>query len=434
MKFTVLEYLLTLNIINQGGTMRTQKYLQSKSLSIVLFLFVFMLYAMIYMTKSIFSAAMATIVEEGIMTKSQTGLITGLFWLVYAPFQIIGGFAVDKYSPYKLVMIGLFGVVISNLVIYLNQNYYVMIIAWMFNAAAQFGIWPGVLKIVSTQTAPEIRGYGVFWLLFSTSLGYGFSLLVASFVKRWQDNFLVSIISALIFIVAFAILNHFLSKKMITEEIEISEKLTASESQKTKMLPLALSSGLVVFIFLYLIRTAIDNAIKMLTPVMLMESYEKLPAAIATRISMILIVFSAVGTLLTGLVRNKITKNEVKAQILLYVICVLSLILACFVGKIHYIWLLAALGVAVVMLSSAGPFSLSYASVRFEEYGKIGTVSGILNAGGSIGCVLASYVFAKMSEVMSWQNVVKSWVGLIALCIVLCMIILSRWSKFIHEK
>lgn len=61
------------------------------------------------MTKSMFSSAMAMIVEEGFMTKSQTGFINVVFWLVYAVFQLVGGFAVDKFSPHKLIMIGLAG-------------------------------------------------------------------------------------------------------------------------------------------------------------------------------------------------------------------------------------------------------------------------------------------------------------------------------------
>ena len=148
--------------------MKKQKYLKDEKLSAVLFVFLFLLYAVVYMTKNMFTSAMAIIVEEGFMTKSQTGLINAVFWLVYAPFQVVGGFAVDKFSPYKLIMIGLAGAAIANIVIYFNQSYYVMMSAWVFNAIIQFGVWPGVFKIVSTQIAPQMRKKSVFWLLFST--------------------------------------------------------------------------------------------------------------------------------------------------------------------------------------------------------------------------------------------------------------------------
>ena len=44
---------------------------------------------------------------EGAMTKSQTGLITAVFYLVYAPLQVVGGIFADKYDPEKLIKIGL---------------------------------------------------------------------------------------------------------------------------------------------------------------------------------------------------------------------------------------------------------------------------------------------------------------------------------------
>ena len=52
-----------------------------------------------------YNGAMAGIVEAGILTKSQTGLINSMFYLVYAPLQIVGGRAADKYSPEQLIKV-----------------------------------------------------------------------------------------------------------------------------------------------------------------------------------------------------------------------------------------------------------------------------------------------------------------------------------------
>ena len=413
--------------------MKNRKYLESKPLSVLLFLFLFLMYAVVYMTKNMFSSAMATIVEEGVMTKSQTGLINAVFWLVYAPFQIIGGLAVDKHSPHKLIMIGLAGAVISNVIIYFNQSYTIMMVAWTFNAIAQFGLWPGVFTIVSTQLAPGTRGTAAFWLLFSTSVGLGLSMLVASFVSHWKQNFLISVISLLIMMVIYAVLNHFMDKKMIKHQIPANYNNRNDKDSKTPLLPLMLSSGLIVFMLLSVFRGAVDNGIKMMTPVMLMESYNELPAAASTRMSSVLIIFSAFGTLIAGLVRRKITKNEAKAQVIFYTISALPLVAVCFIGHISYIWILVSLSFAVMFLQGASPFCQSFVSIRFEKYGRIGTVAGILNATSSIGNILASYIFAKMAEVIPWMGVTSSWLALILICAVLCVLIFPRWKRFLKK-
>ena len=156
------------------------KQLTGMKTSVALFLLLFMAHAIVYMTKNMFSAAMASIVEVGAMTKSQTGLINAVFWLIYGTFQVIGGFAADKVSPFKLVLIGIVSGIVSNAVIYMNQSYGVVLVCWSINAALQFGLWPGIFKIVTTQVAPAFRSTAIFWVLMSTSCGQAISLLVAS--------------------------------------------------------------------------------------------------------------------------------------------------------------------------------------------------------------------------------------------------------------
>jgi len=164
-----------------------------------------------------------------------------------------------------------------------------------------------------------------------------------------------------------------------------------------------------------------------------MQIYSTLPAAISTRLSSILVIFSALGIFIAGGVKKKITSNESKAQIILYCISLVPLVAVCFVGHIHYIWVLVALSIAVMLIHGAGPFSQSFVSLHFEKHGRIGTVSGILNATASIGNVLASYVFAKMAEVTTWQNVVMSWLGAIVLCTLLCVLVLPKWTRFTQK-
>jgi len=125
-------------------------HLENKRLSRGFFVFLWLLYAVACMTKNCFGGALASIVAEGVLTKSQTGFISGMFYLVYAPLQIAGGMVADRVSPEKLIKFGLLGAFIANLVIFFNQNYYVMLIIWMCNAVVQFGIWPSVFKIVSS--------------------------------------------------------------------------------------------------------------------------------------------------------------------------------------------------------------------------------------------------------------------------------------------
>ena len=91
------------------------KCIHNEKISIALFFLTLIMYSLVYMTKNCYSAAMVLLVNEGILTKTQTGSISAAFYLFYAPFQIIGGMAADKYSPFNLIFIGLFGSTLCNL-------------------------------------------------------------------------------------------------------------------------------------------------------------------------------------------------------------------------------------------------------------------------------------------------------------------------------
>ena len=121
--------------------------LNSRKASIIVLLSLMISYTFLCMTRNCFSSAMVFIVDEGLLTKFQTGVISALFYVAYSIMQIFGGVITDKFSPERFITVGLLGAALSNTVIYFNQNYIVMLIAWSFNAAMQFGVCPAVFKI-----------------------------------------------------------------------------------------------------------------------------------------------------------------------------------------------------------------------------------------------------------------------------------------------
>ncbi len=409
------------------------KRLKSLKLSIMLFILVFVVNACVYMTKNMFAAAMAFIVEEGVMTKSQTGTISAGFWLVYGIFQFLGGFAADKFSPYKLIMIGLISGIVSNLIIYYNQSYFVVMAVWCINAAFQFGLWPGSFKIVSTQMKLEFRDTAIFWILLSTSVGQALSMIIASCVNFWQQNFIVSAIVLTVILVLWS----FLYKAFEIKMEDGSEHFTGTKEIPLKetigMKELILKSGLpVLFLISFLINTT-ANGMKTVTPVMLMESYDALPAAIANRLGVILIVFATLGMFLSNIFRSKVTKNEMKGASILLFISVPALILSVFIEKIHYAFILVFLSFAMMFVQGALPFANTFASARFTYCGKSGTVSGILNAALAMGNVLSSYLFSKMAEHFPWNTVTAVWAGAIALAAITTLLMIRFWTIFIKK-
>ena len=404
------------------------KSLKNARISVVLFVSVFLTYSLIYMTKNCYSAAMASIVSQGIMTKSETGLINAAFYLIYAPFQIVGGIAADRYSPYRLIMIGMLGAGVCNLLVYfLSENYIAMLVIWSVNAIVQFGIWPAVFKIVTSQLCAEHRSRAVFYMSFSSILGLIFSYVCAAIVTDWRFNFLLSAIVLFAMLAMFGALYTRIARHM-TEEESPQALPRRTEKKRKGMLSVILTSGVPLLLIVYAIHGLLNLGLKTLSPVMLIENYPELSPSVANALNIILVLASPLGLLLSRLpVLQRLSEPAVMS--LMFGISAPLLLVVTFVGELPILLIIAAL---TLLMVATGLMSVhfSYVSKAFEQYGYGATLAGLFNCMASVGIVLANFVFARLADEFGWGVTTKAWLLIAVISLALCLTVIPIWRRF----
>lgn len=415
-----------------------RKALKSSKKSIYLFVLIFVVYALIYMTKNCYSAAMASIVSQGIMTKSQTGLIAAVFYLVYAPFQIVGGIAADRYSPRNLIVLGTFGAGVCNLLVYfLSNNYVAMLIIWSLNAIIQFGIWPSIFKIITSQLYPEHRSRAVFFINFASSIGLVFSYACAAIITDWRVNFLFSAIVLFLSVVAFLVVYHIVERDMVAEELPTrNAKAIRARDKETRsghqgLVGLVIRAGIPLFLVIYIVLSLLNLGVKALVPVMLMESYEAVTPSLANALNIVLILCAPIGMFLSRLPIWKKFSEPVYISILTVILLPLLLVLT-FIGSASLFIIMGAL-VLIMIAVSATTISFSYISKAFERYGCSGTISGIFNCMAALGIVLANYVFTGIAESFGWGVTTRSWLVLAVISLLLTLLTIPMWKRFLRK-
>lgn len=410
-----------------------KKHLVDKRKSLALFAVVFILYSLVYMTKNCYSAAMASIVEQGIMTKSQTGTIAAAFYLIYAPFQVIGGIAADKFSPHKLILLGIAGGGVCNLLVYfLSENYIAMLIIWSFNAAIQFGVWPSVFKIMVSELAPEHRTRGVYFINFSVTAGLMLSYVTASFIDKWQNNFLFSTFILFALFAIFFIFYRSVSKSMVDASPEEKKTIVTHKKTGRELFFLVLKSGVPILLIVYVIQSVLHIGLKALAPVMLLESYDEITAQSANLLNVIIIIAAPVGLLIGGLpIFKKFSYPTVIAM--LFGISIPLVFVMTFIGEANLFVILVAF-VFISLAMSATTTYFSYCSKTFEKYGMGGVLSGMFNCMSSLGLVLANYVFMKVAESFGWEITTKVWFIMVIFAFLLVLVALKLWGKFMRES
>lgn len=409
-----------------------RRYLEDDKLSAILLWTLWITYAVVYMTKNCYSAAMAEIVNEGAMTKSQTGLITAMFYLVYAPLQILGGYLADHYKPDRMIAIGLIGAGIANGIIAFNQNYYVMLVAWTLNGIVQFGVWPSIFKIISSQLSEGYRKRAAFYISFSSTAGLLLAYGVAAVVSRWQHNFLLSAIFLFVCAVCFRLVYARISGQMV--EIGRWEKRPGEKSEPVKEIihvekPFW-KSGFYFFVAAGFLCYIVSQGVKTVSPTMLMESYEHISPAIANSLNIIVIIAGLLGTILVRKVLYpKYIRNELLGYLGAMMISLPFVCILAFIGKADLMVCLVALAVTSALISATSLFS-SYFIMRFARLGREGEAAGIANMSQSFGVVVQSYGLAAIADHFGWSMVSFLWIGMVVLIIIMIVVMLPIWKRF----
>ena len=412
------------------------KNLDAKHKSVLLLIGLVSSFSFISLTKNCFSSAMVFIVDEGLLTKFETGTISAVFYVIYAILQMMSGPLTDKWRPDKLITIGLIGAGVSNLVIYFNQNYIVMLLSWAFNAMVQCAVWPSVFKLASTAVCDSMKGKAIFFINICGSLGGILSFVIAAAVSSyWQLNFLISAIGLFVFAVLWEICIVFIKPKVSAPEsnprsFDASVRASDAPSFRT----VVFSYGILLLFVIAILRSAFDLGLRVLAPSIINESYESLSPELSTLLSIIVIIAGIFGSLFASVIYPRFIRNEALVILLFFLLSFPFVCLLLLVGEVSYIWIVVFLAIMVFLLSTASMFTSSYIAGRFGKWNMGGTVAGFINGGAALGIVLANMLFTAIADANGWIFTIKVWILMMAGAILLSCIFLCIWSKFLKRR
>ena len=408
------------------------RYFKDKRASLLVLIMIMTSYGFLCMTKYCFSSAMVFIVDEGYMTKFETGTIAASFWAVYAITQLFGGVLADKFDPEKQITVALISSGIINLAIFFcYENYILTIVLWSLNAALQFSGWPASFKIISTMAHESQRSKAMVIVSMMSPAGVLASYIIAALVGRWQQNFIISSAGSFALAVVWMIVTKCTEKHLVSEESLSDTKRKADQNDgvpKIKFFRLAISSGLIFLILLSLIRSFVTQ-IQTLVPIMINETYEGVPPVFATVLSWVVLLSSALGPILAGKIA-KIFKNEMFANAILFSAMMPMGLITLLLGKINYWFIIVATALLVLLATATSYFAMTLSSVAFVKWGKGATVAGILNAAAAFGIVGANFLLTLIAEKFGWVITIITINALIVLCVILAFVGTPVWKKF----
>lgn len=390
-----------------------------KTVSKMVFLFA-LTYMISYMTRINYSAVISAIESETQLSRTLLSMaVTGSF-ITYGAGQVISGLCGDKFSPKKLILLGLCVTVCMNFIIPLCSSPYQMTAVWCVNGFAQSFMWPPMVRLMTSLLSAEDYKEATVKVSWGSSGGtiavYLIAPLIISFVG-WRGVFYFSAVCGIIMAVYW-------SKFAIDVPVTSAEnKRVISKEKKSFISPVII--GIMIAIVL---QGMLRDGVTTWMPSYIAETYN-FSSAVSILTGVVLPIFSILSFQIASRLYKNIFRNPLMCAGVIFMTGTISALVLFFsTGNSAFISVVfAALltgcmhGVNLMLICMIPQF--------FEKNGNVSTVSGVLNSCTYIGSALSTYVIADLSVRMGWTFTLLSWVIIAALGTLICFICVKPWDK-----
>ena len=171
----------------------------------------FAAYTSAYISRCNLSPSLNAIAETFGISAAQAGLIPTCFAIPYAAGQIISGLLADRFPAPRLMLIGLLGSSLVNVVFSVSASFPLLVALWFVNGLLQSMIWTPIMRIIVSQFRETVRDHAAFFmslaLIFGYLLAWALSGLLTSLLS-WRAAFLVSgLVTAAIAVPSILVIN-----------------------------------------------------------------------------------------------------------------------------------------------------------------------------------------------------------------------------------
>ena len=411
-----------------------------------LFLICWLVYSCAYIARVNYSTAIDGMKVAGIIDENIAGLISSVYFVVYALGQVFNGIIADKRSPFVMVIIGLSIVTASNAAMFLVYTpSWLLVLWWALNGLGQSMLWSPVFFIISNALVPKIRFFAVTIIALCTPAGkisgYLFSG-VSLGIGGWRGVFVMGagvIFFAMLLWIAFWLSlrkDIYLDREGNASSKNSEEKKNSDSKRGNKVLFIA--SGMLIAAPSLIIHGLFLNGATEWIPSILQNTYG-LSDSIAAYLSIIIPAIGAFGVFLCNLVYLKFKKNEMSTAAFFMIISIIPVIVLYFLtaseGKmfgmtVEAILFTAMYGLLYILQLGYSHCLISLVPMRFSVFTMAATVTGINNAINYLGSAISTYGMSIAIERMKMTELMLLWFGLLAVASVFVVISIRPWNSF----
>ncbi|MCM1026179.1 MAG: MFS transporter [Roseburia sp.] len=420
-----------------------QKKITDKRISFLLFMLCWGAYFTSYIGRLNYSSAISSMNAEGIVSRSQAGAVSMIYFFAYAAGQLINGMLADRINPKWMLFAGLSLSGIANGLMGTVPVYPWVLLFWGMNGYTQAMIWPPVIRIIAERFTEEKRKKYIFDFASSMTMGTFASYLLSAGALRflgWRFVFrlpaLLLFAAAVSWILGYGYIERFVRKTDDTGNSddrgsadEIADMRTEegrAAGKQPSFGEILLGSGILAALLPVIIHGMIKDGVVQWVPTYLHEQFG-VTAAFSAVLTMALPLLNLSGAYLAKWADRKNPGRELRSASIFFMLATAALALLATVGKFGALLTALLFAVVTALIMAANVLFVNVIPVHFEKQGKVATVSGFLNASAYVGSAISTYVISLLAERFGWGVTVGTWIGVMTLGVVCLLIYRDRY-------
>ena len=390
-----------------------------------------------YLTRKGYDASILAICDATGLARKTAGIASTAAVALYGSGQFVTGLLADRFDPRRMIFLALLLTAACNAAMPSATAagcVPAMAALWAVNGFAQAMFWPPMVKIVATCLSPERFKGAVFWISVASAVAIIAVYLLVSgclCLAGWRLSFGVVAGLAL----AMAAVWSLSIGRLTSGRADASRpsRTSPAETAHTPLLPLLVVSGMFPTMAVIACQGVMRDGIEVWASSIVKDLYGL--GTSGSIFSVALLPVFAVASMAAARGIRRWLGDEIKASIALF-----SAGLACAALLFATNGATFAIGLPLLAVLSATMHGANLLLIgelpgRFARHGRVGTVSGLLNAFTYVGAALSIYGFAALHErFQGWRPVFALWMAVLVLGIALLLLALRRWAAFLRAS
>lgn len=389
-----------------------------------------------YLTRINYGAAISEIVDSLQITNQLAGMAVIGSFIAYGVGQPICGMLGDKVGPRAMIFAALLATSVCNIAMSFMSDIYVMTAIWCLNGLFQAMMWPPLVRIMAQSLTEEGYRKTSVGVVTAASIGtIAVYLLVplCIWLSSWRYSFILpAAVGLAVAFIWFYGIRRFTGagEQEDTNMIENDPQPAAEPPATMKTGALIAASGLLPIMAAIVLQGALRDGITTWMPSYVNDTYN-----LGTSISILTGVVLPIFTVLSISIATSIHRaagNELKAASYLWGagFVAAAALTAVFASSAWASILLMA--VLSGCMHGVNMMLISHLPRHFVKYGKVSTMSGLLNAFTYVGSAISIYGIAALSDAYGWQFTISTW-GVIAFAgLIICALCIRPWGRFLR--